>query len=109
LADGDFGHGFPTISREEIEIPFFFWLSDSFQSANTGIVKSLKSNAQSTAQLHNLFETLVDLTAIDYDDRSANLSLFSTQFKSPQQLDVLNMQQVRVSLAVTPNAVAARN
>lgn len=109
LADSDFGHGFPTISREEIEIPFFFWLSGSFQSANPGIVKALKSNAQSTAQLHNLFETLVDLAGVDYDDRSANLSLFSTQFKSPAQLDVLNMQQVRVSLAVTPNAVAARN
>jgi heptose-I-phosphate ethanolaminephosphotransferase len=109
LADSDFGHGFPTISREEIEIPFFVWVSNAYRDAHPALVQHLRMNAHSTAQLHNLFETIVDLTGADYDTRSAALSLFSDQFKSPTQLDVLNMQQVRVSMAITRNAVAARN
>jgi glucan phosphoethanolaminetransferase (alkaline phosphatase superfamily) len=109
LSDSEFGHGFPTISREEIEIPFFFWLSNDYRDANPALVHRLKANAHSTAQLHNLFETLVDFTGADYDERGAELSLFSDRFKSPNQLDVLNMQQVRVSLAVTPDTVSARN
>jgi heptose-I-phosphate ethanolaminephosphotransferase len=109
LSDSDFGHGFPTVSRQEIEIPFFFWLSGAYQDANPTAALKLTSNAHSAAQLHNLFETIVDLTAVDYDNRSGNLSLFSDQFTPPRQLEVLNMQQGIVSLPVEMSAVSARD
>jgi glucan phosphoethanolaminetransferase (alkaline phosphatase superfamily) len=96
--DPEFGHGFPTVSRTEIEIPFFFWLSSSYRDANASLTSSLKKNVQSTAQLHNLFETIADFAGVDYDRRAAALSLFSNQFQPSRKLDVLNMQEETVSL-----------
>jgi glucan phosphoethanolaminetransferase (alkaline phosphatase superfamily) len=99
--DTEFGHGFPTVSRQEIEVPFFVWLSNSYQATNTSLTARLKNNAQSVAQLHNLFETITDLAGVDYDDRAAALSLFSDDFQSPGKLEVLNMQEQAVSLPIT--------
>jgi heptose-I-phosphate ethanolaminephosphotransferase len=100
LTDSDFGHGFPSVSRQEIEIPFFIWLSNAYQEANPLAVARLKANTQSAAQLHNLFETIVDLTGIDYDNRNSALSLFSDRFQSASRLDVLNLEEETVSLSV---------
>lgn len=100
LTDNDFGHGFPTVSRQEIEIPFFLWLSSAYQIANASRVARLKGNAQSVAQLHNLFETIVDLTGVDYDNRATSLSLFSETFHSPSKLDVLDTKEEAISLPV---------
>ena len=100
LTDNDFGHGFPTISRQEIEIPFFVWMSSAYQEANPGRIEQLRANAGSVAQLHNLFETLVDLAGVDYHDRASSLSLFSDKFRSPLELDVLNMDQDTVAFDV---------
>jgi glucan phosphoethanolaminetransferase (alkaline phosphatase superfamily) len=97
--DTEFGHGFPTVSRQEIEVPFFVWLSNSYQEANPSLTARLKNNAQSVAQLHNLFETITDLAGVDYDGRAAALSLFSDKLESPGSLEVLNMQEETVSLS----------
>jgi heptose-I-phosphate ethanolaminephosphotransferase len=96
--DTEFGHGFPTVSREEIEVPFFLWLSSSYREANASLTARLKKNAPSVAQLHNLFETIADLAGVDYDHRAAALSLFSDQLQPPGRLDVLNMQEKTVFL-----------
>lgn len=110
LADHDFGHGFPTISRAEIEIPFFVWLPRAYRQANPARVAQLRANAQSAAQLHNLFETITDLAGVDYQDRPASLSLFSEQFQAPQELDVLNTDEETVSLPVEqPGPAIARS
>jgi glucan phosphoethanolaminetransferase (alkaline phosphatase superfamily) len=103
LTDSDFGHGFPTVSRPEIEIPFFLWLPPAYRQANPSGVARLRANAQSAAQLHNLFETIIDLTGVDYENRSGSLSLFSDQFQPPQELDVLNTDEETVSLPVEPS------
>ena len=100
LTDNDFGHGFPTISREEIEIPFFAWLSGTYRQANPALVQRLQANANSSAQLHNLFETIADLAGVDYATRSAALSLFSAQFRPPRALEVLSTDEESLSLAV---------
>jgi len=99
--DTEFGHGFPTVSRQEIEVPFFIWLSNSYQETNASLTARLKNNARSVAQLRNLFETITDLAGVDYDDRAAALSLFSDEFQSPGKLEVLNMQEQAVSLPTT--------
>jgi glucan phosphoethanolaminetransferase (alkaline phosphatase superfamily) len=102
--DTEFGHGFPTVSRQEIEVPFFLWLSHSYQEANAAPAARLKMNAHSVAQLHNVFETIADLAGVDYENRSAALSLFSDQLQAPARLEVLNMQEQAVSFPVENNA-----
>jgi glucan phosphoethanolaminetransferase (alkaline phosphatase superfamily) len=99
-SDLNFGHGFPSISRQEIEIPFFVWLSGIYQTENPLLVAHLRENAHSVAQLHNLFETIVDLTGVDYEGRHASFSLFSDRWQSPDTLAVLNLEEITVTLPV---------
>ena len=106
LSDDDFGHGFPTVSRQEIDVPFFIWLSRAYQDADPSSVQRLKSNARSTAELSNLFETITDLAGVDYENRAATRSLFSDRFQPPRELQVLNTDENTVSLA--PEAGPAR-
>lgn len=108
LSDSDFGHGFPTISREEIDIPLLVWLSRGYREANTAKTGRLILNAQSVAQLHNLFETIVDLAGIDYANRNASLSLFSDELKSPSKLEVLNTEEETVALPIGEFDLARR-
>jgi glucan phosphoethanolaminetransferase (alkaline phosphatase superfamily) len=108
LTDGDFGHGFPAISRQEIEIPFLLWLSSEYQRADPTMLTRLRENAKSAAQLHNLFETIVDLTGVDFDDRSAALSLFSDHWQPPTSLQVLGLNEDVVTLPVEGLAKIAR-
>jgi glucan phosphoethanolaminetransferase (alkaline phosphatase superfamily) len=100
LTDSDFGHGFPSVSRQEIEIPFFVWLSSAYQEANPLLVARLKANAHSAAELHSLFETIADLTGVNYENRTASLSLFSANLQSPGKLEVLNTNEEAVSLSL---------
>jgi len=99
LSDDDFGHGFPTVSRQEIDVPFFMWLSRAYQDAYPSSVQRLKSNARSTAELSNLFETVTDLARVDYENRAAARSLFSDGFQPPRELQVLNTDEKAASLA----------
>lgn len=108
LTDGDFGHGFPTISRQEIDIPFFIWLSRGYRDDYPSMIERLKTNAAAVAQLHNLFETIVDLTGIDYGHRASSLSLFSDELRRPERLDVLNTEEQTVSLPIDGFGFARR-
>jgi glucan phosphoethanolaminetransferase (alkaline phosphatase superfamily) len=96
----DFGHGYSTISREEIAIPFIVWMSSQYQAANPSLVATLRDNSQVPAQLHNLFETVVDLTGVDYGDRADSLSLFSKNLQAPRSLEFLSISEHPVSLPV---------
>jgi glucan phosphoethanolaminetransferase (alkaline phosphatase superfamily) len=100
LTDSDFGHGFPTVSRQEIEVPFFIWLSSTYREANPLLVARLKANVYSAAELHSLFETIVDLAGVHYESRSASLSLFSADLSWPSKLQVLNTNEEALSLSV---------
>jgi len=80
-ADHEFGHGFPSVSREEIEVPFFLYLSGSYREANGPLVANLSANTRAAGELHNTSRTIVDMTGVDYDGRAADLSLFSGDFK----------------------------
>ena len=108
LGDGDFGHGFPAISRQEIEIPFLVWLSSEYQNADPSVLTRLRENAKSAAQLRNLFETIVDMTGVDFDDRAATLSLFSDRWQPPTSLQVLGLKEDVVTLPVDGLAKIAR-
>ena len=101
--DSDFGHGFPTVSLQEIEVPFFIWLSSAYREANPLMVARLKANEHSAAELHSLFETIVDLTGVHYEGRTASLSLFSSNLLSPLKLEVLNTNEEAMSLRVPTN------
>jgi heptose-I-phosphate ethanolaminephosphotransferase len=105
--DADFGHGFPTVSRPEIDVPFLVWLSAEYRSAHPQMVERLEAHARSPAQLHALFETLVDLAQVSYDGRTAADSLFSDQWHPPAALSVLNLEEKTVTLPVESPAAAA--
>ena len=100
VSDDEFGHGFPSVSRSEIEVPFFFWLSKSYKDANPKLVQILGVNAHAAVELDSLFETVVDFAGLTYDGRRATRSLFSENYQPPRYLDVLNMSAQRVSLPV---------
>jgi len=97
LAGGYVGHGFPIVSRQEIEIPFFLWLSTRYRDANPDLVERLEANRHATAELHSLFETVVDLVGLDYDGRAADTSLFAKDFSPPLKLQALNSMAQPVS------------
>jgi glucan phosphoethanolaminetransferase (alkaline phosphatase superfamily) len=97
-SDGEFGHGFPSVAREEIEVPLFFWLSNRLRASSPDLVSRLGANAHTPVQLHNVFESMVDLAGVTYTGRQQALSLFSTGLKTPAELDVLNLQQNVVRL-----------
>ena len=115
LTDEDFGHGFPDIARQEIEIPFFAWFSSEYRNSNPSVLTRLRDNAKSAAQLHNLFETIVDMTGVDYDRRATTLSLFSDQWQPPASLQVLGLNENIVTLppegvaGTAPEASLSRN
>jgi glucan phosphoethanolaminetransferase (alkaline phosphatase superfamily) len=100
LTDSDFGHGFPTVSRQEIEVPFFVWLSSAYDEANPSQVARLKANAHSAVELHSVFETIADMTGVHYENPTSSLSLFSANLQSPNRLEVLNTNEETLSLAV---------
>jgi glucan phosphoethanolaminetransferase (alkaline phosphatase superfamily) len=100
LTDSDFGHGFPTVSRQEIEVPFFIWLSSAYDDANPSQVARLRANAHSAVELHSVFETIADMTGVHYENPTASLSLFSANLRSPNRLEVLNTNEETLSLAV---------
>ncbi len=97
-SDNDFGHGFPSIARQEITVPLLLWLSSEYQRTDPELVGHLKANSHAVGQLHNVFETIVDLAGVDYANRAASLSLFSDQFTPPVKLDVLSTDEEAVSL-----------
>lgn len=100
-ADHDYGHGFPTVSPYEIEIPFFMYLSKPYRAENPQLVTQLAANTHEPAQLDSLFETIVDLTGVTYDGREANRSLFSPSYAPPHALSVLNVFEKRISLPLS--------
>jgi glucan phosphoethanolaminetransferase (alkaline phosphatase superfamily) len=100
LTDSDFGHGFPMVSRQEIEVPFFVWLSSAYDEANPSLVARLKANAHSAVELHSVFETIADMTGVYFENRTTSLSLFSANLQSPNRLEVLNTNEETLSLAV---------
>lgn len=88
------GHGFPTPSIAELEIPFLVWLSPAYRSAHPEFVTRLEARVHTPAQLENVFETIVDLAGLTYDGRATDSSLFSANFKAPNALRVLTTSQV---------------
>jgi glucan phosphoethanolaminetransferase (alkaline phosphatase superfamily) len=105
-ADRDMGHGFPTASPQELEIPFFMYLSPQYRAANAQLVAQLAANEHKPAQLDSLFETIVDLTGVTYQGRDAGRSLFSPAYVPPRRLEFLNVWEKPTSLPLDYAAAA---
>jgi heptose-I-phosphate ethanolaminephosphotransferase len=105
MGSDDFGHGFPTVSAFEIEIPFLAWFSRSYRVSNPDRVLALTANSQKAVELDDLFETIVDLTGLTYDERKASRSLFSRDLSPVQMLEVLNVAQKRILLVPEQKAI----
>jgi hypothetical protein len=57
-------------------------------------------HANAVATLHNVFETIVDLSRVTYDGRSSDLSLFSKSFREATSLSVLDVNENVISIPV---------
>jgi glucan phosphoethanolaminetransferase (alkaline phosphatase superfamily) len=73
------GHGSGT--RFEFQIPALFWYSDSYLKMFPSRVQGLRANAGSRAMSANTFESLIDMTGVNYPGHDATLSLFSPQWQ----------------------------
>jgi hypothetical protein len=63
-------------------------------------VDTLSMHANAVATLHNVFETIVDLSRVTYDGRSSDLSLFSKSFREATSLSVLDVNENVISIPV---------
>jgi glucan phosphoethanolaminetransferase (alkaline phosphatase superfamily) len=100
--DSEFGHGFPTVSRPEIEVPLFFWFSADFLEAHHDLVARVESNARSGVELETVFESMVDLTGLQYAGRAADESVFSLYYRPPSKLEILTISGSDVQLPPNP-------
>ena len=99
-ADDEFGHGYPTVTLPDIEVPFFIFLTKDYRMHYPAFVDTLSMHANAVATLHNVFETIVDLSRVTYDGRSSDLSLFSKSFREATSLSVLDVNENVISIPV---------
>lgn len=101
------GHGFPLPSMQELEIPFFLWVSPTYRSEHPELVRALQANTHRRIQLGSLFDTIVDLTGVAYDNRRAAQSLFSPELEDLRSLQVLTPQQTPICVALADQSQEA--
>lgn len=80
-------------NKEAFEIPFFFWLSDSWKKENSEKVSFLKDNMNKKWTTQYVFDSLLDLAGVDYRRSGAKLSLFD-QIDSLQNRKVKTYSQI---------------
>jgi heptose-I-phosphate ethanolaminephosphotransferase len=93
------GHGFPLPSMSEVEIPFFLWLSPALRSSRPEYVSRLRARAADPVQLENVFDTVVDLAGLAYEQSNPRASLLSADFQPYESLEVLSIAQRPMCLA----------
>jgi glucan phosphoethanolaminetransferase (alkaline phosphatase superfamily) len=72
----DHGNG----TRYEFTIPGLFWYSDAYKSLFPQRVSQLQVNAEKPALSASTFESLIDMTGVDFPGHDPSWSLFSSQW-----------------------------
>ncbi|HUN74435.1 MAG TPA: phosphoethanolamine transferase [Steroidobacteraceae bacterium] len=78
--DGQAGHGTPTYSTHQFEIPAFVWMNAAFRRAHPDKVQAVEQNANKLIRSHNLFYSLADLMGIHWPGASPTESFASPRF-----------------------------
>jgi glucan phosphoethanolaminetransferase (alkaline phosphatase superfamily) len=93
------GHGFPLPSKAEVEVPFLLWLSPALRSSRPEYVTRLRARTAAPVQLENVFDTVVDLAGLSYEQGDTHASLLSADFHAYDSLEVLSIAQRPMCLA----------
>ena len=73
------GHGIGT--RYEFEIPALFWYSDAYAAAFPQRLSALRANADKPSLSADTFESLIDMTGVNFPGHVPSNSLFSGQWR----------------------------
>jgi glucan phosphoethanolaminetransferase (alkaline phosphatase superfamily) len=67
-------------TRYEYQIPALFWYSDSYSTSFPGRVATLRTNADRQTLSADTFESLIDMTGLNFPGHDESQSLFSPQW-----------------------------
>ncbi|MBS0433251.1 MAG: sulfatase-like hydrolase/transferase [Proteobacteria bacterium] len=85
---GKEGHGIGT--RYEFQIPALFWYSDAYASAFPQRVSTLRENAGKRTLSADTFESIIDMSGVDFAGHDPSWSLFSAEWRyRPRTVHVL--------------------
>jgi glucan phosphoethanolaminetransferase (alkaline phosphatase superfamily) len=78
--DGNTGHGTPTYSKQQFDIPAFVWMNRAYREAHPDIVRAITQNAGKEIRSHNLFYSLADIMGIHWPVATPLESFASSAF-----------------------------
>jgi glucan phosphoethanolaminetransferase (alkaline phosphatase superfamily) len=87
--DGRAGHGTPTYSRRQFEIPAFVWVNAAYRRVHPDKVHAMEQNAARQIRTHNFFYSLADLMGIRWPGASVTESFASPRFVPDEKLRVI--------------------
>jgi len=61
------GHGTLIPTKQELHIPMFIWLSDSYLQGNDSVYVNLRNNSDRKINSSNVFHTFAKIAGIEYD------------------------------------------
>jgi glucan phosphoethanolaminetransferase (alkaline phosphatase superfamily) len=83
--DGNSGHGTPSYTRHQFDIPAFVWMNSAYREAHPDKVQALIQNAAKQIRTHNMFYSVADLMGIHWPGASSSESFASPGFVSDSQ------------------------
>jgi glucan phosphoethanolaminetransferase (alkaline phosphatase superfamily) len=86
--DGSSGHGTPTYSSHQFNIPAFIWMNAAYRAAHPDKVQAIRQNFSAEIRSHNLFYSLADVMGIQWPGSSSSQSFASKDFV-PDTVDPL--------------------
>jgi len=93
-SDAHKGHGFPTLKREDVEVPLIIWLSDGLVQRDLNRRAAIIANAGRPVSVGRLAESLLDLAAINIGLPVARQSFFSSAFQEEPRTILLPNKQI---------------
>jgi glucan phosphoethanolaminetransferase (alkaline phosphatase superfamily) len=78
--DGRAGHGAPTYSKHQFDIPAFIWMNSAYRNAHPDKVRAIAANADKEIRSHNLFYSEADVMGIEWPGARPSESYASPAF-----------------------------
>ncbi|MGA9028347.1 MAG: phosphoethanolamine transferase [Steroidobacteraceae bacterium] len=78
--DGSSGHGFPTYTPHQFNIPAFVWVNDAYRQSHPDKIAALTANAGKPIRTHDVFYALADLMGISWPGAAPRRSFSSAEF-----------------------------
>ena len=110
--DGVSGHGLPSFSVAEVQVPLFFWANATFISDRHDLWQNIVARRHAIFRAEWLFDTLGSMLGLKFDELNPRHDLTSDSYRAPPTAADLTLlaagKLVRLSNAVNWSAVAIR-